>query len=328
MQPQSSPGTLVDSAKQRLRSVLIPATRGYMRYAPTDLGKRALWTHLIAPRLAWASYEYEAQTLFGGRLRGNTADLIQRCIYYFGTWEPHITQWISASLRPGDGFIDVGANIGYYSLLAASLVGPDGPMVAIDASPGIFLDLQANLRRNGARVRTVHAAVSDRHCRLPVFRSPPDNAGSTTTIRDGIIGAETFVLEGEVEGAPLGELLTEEEVRRARIIKIDVEGAELAVARGMAALFPRLRPDCEIILEVGPHRLIAQGETVDTLLRVFTDAGYFPYNIPNDYSTRDYLPPVKAEAPKRLRKPVTDQCDVIFSRRDVETLPTRQAPRT
>lgn len=328
MQARSFPETFVDSAKRRLRAVLIPATRAYMRFAPTDLGKRALWSRFISPRLAWASYEFESQTLFGRHLRGNTADLIQRYIYYFGTWEPHITQWMSASLRPGDGFIDVGANIGYYSLLAASLVGPDGPIVAIDASPGIFLALQANLRLNKARVRTVQAAVSDRRCRLPVFRAPPDNAGSTTTIRDGIIGAEEFVLESEVDASPLGELLTDEEVRRARIIKIDVEGAELSVARGMAELFPRLRPDCEIILEVGPHRLVAQGATVATLLAIFTDAGYFAYSIPNDYSCKDYLPPVKAEPPTRLREPVTDQCDLIFSRRDVDTLPTRPAPRT
>ena len=71
------------------------------------------------PYLIWESHPFVAKTIFGMQITGDAKDIIQQYVYYFGVWEPHITSWISSSLRPGDGFIDVGANIGYYSLLAS-----------------------------------------------------------------------------------------------------------------------------------------------------------------------------------------------------------------
>src|SRR6266545_4932566 len=69
----------------------------------------------------------------GVRLLVETDDLIQGYIYLFGVWEPNITDWIRRTLLPGDTFVDVGSNIGYYSTLAARLVGSAGSVVAIDA---------------------------------------------------------------------------------------------------------------------------------------------------------------------------------------------------
>lgn len=66
-------------------------------------------------------------------------------------------------LKPGDVFVDVGANIGYFSLLASKLVGPGGRVVAIEASPEVFDLLRRNLELNKAHnVRAVNVAISDR----------------------------------------------------------------------------------------------------------------------------------------------------------------------
>lgn len=67
----------------------------------------------------------------------DTQDLIQRYLYLFGAWEPHLTGWLRRRLRPGDGFVDVGANIGVFSVLAARLVGESGRVVAIEASADV-----------------------------------------------------------------------------------------------------------------------------------------------------------------------------------------------
>lgn len=61
---------------------------------------------------------------------------------FFGEFEPVITRYVKETLKPGDVFIDIRANVGYYSLLAAKLVGPSG------ASPKIFGMLKSNLARN------------------------------------------------------------------------------------------------------------------------------------------------------------------------------------
>ncbi|SCF63177.1 hypothetical protein GA0115259_100393 [Streptomyces sp. MnatMP-M17] len=68
---------------------------------------------------------------FGARFAVDTQDLIQRYIYLFGVWEPHMTRWLRGRLEPGDTFVDVGANIGYYSVLASQLVGDGVKVVAI-----------------------------------------------------------------------------------------------------------------------------------------------------------------------------------------------------
>jgi precorrin-6B methylase 2 len=94
-------------------------------------------------------------------MKGDAKDIIQQYIYYFGVWEPRITGWVSRHLAPGDTFIDVGANIGYYSLLASPLVGKTGTVVAIEASPRTFDDLLFNLELNNvSNVRPVNVAVS------------------------------------------------------------------------------------------------------------------------------------------------------------------------
>ena len=317
---------IAEEVKKRVRSILIPSARTYLRYAPIAFGKRTLWNQVVGPRLSWASHAFDARTTFGSRIRGNTVDHIQRYLYYFGVWEPHITRWISASLREGDVFVDVGANLGYYSLLAATRVGQRGQVVAIEASPAIFGDLQANLARNQVtRVRAINVAVADRAGRVKVFQAPHDKVGTTTIVPDNAERGSAFTVEGEVDAAPLGALLTEEEILRVRIIKIDVEGAELVVTRGLIDLLPRLPPAAELIIEVAPDRLGTGGESAATIMEIFAKAGYFPYAVPNEYSADDYLPPARVVAPSRIRGPLLKQTDVVFSRTDAEALPLSSA---
>src|SRR5262249_27771794 len=154
--------------------------RAYIRFAPFTAGKRWLWLRVMDPYFIWNSHPFVARTTFGTRIQGNAKDIIQQYIYYFGVWEPHITSWIRSSLRPGDSFIDVGANIGYYSLLASRLVGQYGSVVAIEASPKTFLELQTNLTLNKIyNVRAVNLAASDCRGKLKIFRGHEHNTGLT-----------------------------------------------------------------------------------------------------------------------------------------------------
>src|SRR5262249_14717294 len=157
----------------------------------------------------------------------------------FGLWEPNITSWISSSLRRGDSFIDVGANIGYYSLLASSLVGQQGSVVAVEASPKTFSELQTNLTLNKTNnVRSVNLAASDRIGKVKIFRGHEHNTGLTT-----VLDYKGFEFECEVAAAPLSEILQPREMKHARIVKIDVEGAELSVVAGMGPIITGGRPD-------------------------------------------------------------------------------------
>src|SRR5436309_218434 len=126
----------------RVKQWFIPFLRACIRYGPDALGRRALWTRVVEPYFAWEAYPFVAPTVFGSKLAGCTNEILQQYLYYFGVWEPHVTSWICGRLRPGDGFIDVGANIGYYTLLASHLVGAAGTVVAVEASPKTFARLR------------------------------------------------------------------------------------------------------------------------------------------------------------------------------------------
>lgn len=302
--------------KERVRRSLIPLVRAFIRYAPFVAGKRSFWTRVVDPYFAWHSHKFVASTVFGGQIAGDASDILQQYIYYFGVWEPHLTRWIGQRLAPGDTFIDVGANIGYFSLLASKLVGDSGAVVAIEASPKIFNALQGNLARNRAHnVRAVNVAVTDRKGWVRLFRGPDSNLGRTT-IREEC----GFEFECEVEAAPLSAILQLEEAQNARLIKIDVEGAEWSVVAGMGPLLSSARTDLEIVVEVQPGPLAQQGKQPEDLLRIFLEAGFHAYRLENDYSPLSYLPPPTEKRPERIRTPIQCQTDVAFSRQDSELL--------
>ena len=155
------------------------------------------------------------------------------CVLCLGVWEPVLTRWLEARLSPGDTFIDVGANVGYFSILASRLVGPNGSVVAIEASPTIFGRLERGLRSNRLEnVRAVHAVVASEEGSQMVYLGPDWHTGLTATHLE-----PELTPESEVRAAALPALLTPGELGRARFMKIDVEGAESDVIAGLA---PRL----------------------------------------------------------------------------------------
>jgi hypothetical protein len=121
---------------------------------------------------------------------------------------------------------------------------------------------------------------------------------------------QVFVISGVPEttnGDPLDKLITIDEAKSARLIKIDVEGAEDSVIRGMIDLFPVLRSDCEIVLELNP-------ELNDTgfIMRTLRNHGWHPFSIlPGDrmdnYFTR------KSYSVERLTGSIDGRVDVLFS---------------
>ena len=129
-----------------------------------------------------------------------------------------------------------------------------------------------------------------------------------------------------VRSAPLDALLSEAQVRTARVLKVDVEGGEWAVLQGAAALLRDAPATLEVVVEVTPKWLELQGTTVRGLLRHMRGLGFEPYLLAHeDYEISRALPlPPPPPPPRRLRSeelPVGwEQADIVFSRRDCEEL--------
>jgi FkbM family methyltransferase len=303
-----------------MSEALVTLGRRYVRDAPGSVGKALLAARLLNPYLREHPRRRVVETRSGARFAVDTQDLIQRYLYLFGVWEPHMTSWLQRRLKPGDGFVDVGANVGVFSVLASQLVGDEGQVVAIEASPVFHRRLVQQARLNGCRtIRAVNAAVSDGHKTLTFVLASSRNMGANSIVPYDGPAESTF----EIEASPLPELLDPAEIANARVIKIDVEGAEGSVVRGLAPMLGKLRPDAEITVEVTPERMAQLGDSAEELLRTMADAGFHAYRLANDYAPESYPPALSGEpvVPVRWRGPVTVETDLIFSRVDAETLP-------
>ncbi|MEU7229200.1 FkbM family methyltransferase [Streptomyces chrestomyceticus] len=291
-----------------------------MRYAPGTLGKAGIVESYLNAGLRDHPRIRRARTRFGATFVTDTQDLIQRYIYLFGVWEPHLTRWLERRLRPGDVFVDVGANIGYYSLLASRLVGEKGTVVALEASPDFHRVLRKQVAINGCEnVRAVNAAISDREEMLTFILASSHNMGANSIVPYAGEAESTF----EVAAQPLSDVLSADELARARVIKIDVEGAEGSVVRGLVPLLDQLRSDAELAIEVTPQRMLELGESAEELLGALRAHGFHMYRLPNDYTASRYPAALRREAavPIRWREPITEESELLFSRVDAEYLP-------
>jgi FkbM family methyltransferase len=304
-------------AKTWIRPPLIPVFRAYIRYAPIAVGKPFVW-NALGDLFQFADHRFKARTVFGMDVSGNTIDQIQRRIYYFGTWEPNLTAFLMRRLSPGDLFVDVGANIGYFSLLAAKFVGTSGKVLAIEASPSIFAKLANNLKRNDlANVVALNLAVSDSSGITSVYLGPESNIGQTTVLK-----TDRYGVECEIPCRRLDDILSSEDLRHAKLIKIDVEGAEWAVTVGMLPLLKSFPETLEVVIEINPSRLRTLGKSAGEVLQMFEVAGFNAYELENDYSDAAYLSSLGKKRPTRLNNSVEDRSavDLVFSRKDLDVL--------
>lgn len=299
--------------------LVVPPMRSYFRYFPVQPGKQALWRS-ISPHTNWLESWADVETVFGSKIRVHSNDDVGRCIYYFGVWEPNLTAWITRSLSPGDTFVDVGANIGYFSLLAAGLVGKQGSVVSIEAVPDTCKLLSSNLRLNGSdNVRVVATAAWDSIGSLDFFIPSDGISGTATAVKDW---AERWYHETKVSVpcAPLSSILTKEEIKSARIVKIDIEGAEWNVIPGITELLQCGRQDLEIALEVTPESR-PSGQSCADICHIFEKFGFHPYQIENVYGNLAFSSLCPVSPPRRVREiPEDKQSDIVFSRRDVDVL--------
>ncbi len=280
---------------ETLRRLPIPAARlGFRAY------NKAMRT--LGP-------EHLASTYFGARMHCNPQDLIQRMILYFGVWEPDVSRVIEQNLSPGDVFVDIGANIGYDTLLASSRVGPTGRVVSIEASPRTFALLKRNLAANpfSSNVRAVNAAVSDKPGALDLYEINEGNIGAATTL-----ASRGGTRMASVPALPLESILAPDELSRLRLIKMDVEGAEPPILRHLLEQLASYPATMDVVVEASPDDDPQAWQEVFDRLRA---SGFTAWAIANEYELDWYL---RWRRPADLRRAdvmPTRQQDLLFTRR-------------
>ena len=123
--------------------------------------------------------------------------------------------------------------------------------------------------------------------------------------------------------APLADLLQPGELEKARLVKIDVEGAEDLVLRGMKRFVEVCPPQVEILVELSPQWWSDRSQTPQEVLQAFFDAGFHAYRIDNNLWPWRYLWPNEVRRPRRVRRGLSrrvKRLDLVLSRVDGDIL--------
>lgn len=183
-------------------------------------------------------------------------------LFYPQLYDRRELAFLKGRLTAGDVFVDAGANVGIYSLVASKLVGARGRVISIEADPYSAKKLRKNVQRNKLKNITIEqVGLSDKKHTLTLHQQKTGNRGGST-----FVGSGEGVL---VDCLPLQTLLEASNVTRVGALKIDIEGFEHKVLRAFFsyadyALFPQA-----IILESNPM-YDASGQ----LSKVLFDNGY------------------------------------------------------
>jgi FkbM family methyltransferase len=144
-------------------------------------------------------------------------------------FERPLTRATLTLLRPGDSFVDVGANEGYFSVLAARRIGPNGRVLAIEPQARLRGVLERNMAANSlTNVDVVSVAVADKEGKTLLYLRPSTNTGASSFTKHWRFGNRAE----EVQTTTLDRLLTERNVASVRLMKVDCEGAESLVIAG------------------------------------------------------------------------------------------------
>jgi FkbM family methyltransferase len=188
-------------------------------------------------------------------------------VTFFGTYEPEVRNIFRAVLPPGGVALDIGANVGWHTLLLAHLVGDGGRVLAVEPNPSIRKRLVDNLNLNRLnQVEIVPYAIADSEGPVQFYGPAADDAlsGSGHILKVGGKEQESFI---QVETRRLDAVMSASLIKRVDLIKIDVEGFEWCVLKGGEQTIAAFRP--HIVFEYDSAFLSRSGGSAKLLVEFF-----------------------------------------------------------
>jgi FkbM family methyltransferase len=196
---------------------------------------------------------------------------------FVGAYSPLVADAMRRYLRPGDVFIDVGANVGYLSAIAADIVGASGQVHSFEPVPRYFQRLRQLAQLNpgysiAANQSAVGAAAGS--ATILITRQPGQN-----TLVPGYKTGLQVATRLEVPVIRLDSYIESHGIPYVAAIKIDAEGFELPVLEGMRAYFETAPIKPAIICEIAPRAYPLMGRKVSELTQLMSRYGYSAYDI-------------------------------------------------
>ncbi|HWY53281.1 MAG TPA: FkbM family methyltransferase [Terriglobales bacterium] len=200
-------------------------------------------------------------------------DLISRVILETGAWDEASWLAIKQHLSSGATFVDIGAHEGYCTLKAARVVGPNGRVIAIEPNPEMVSRLRGNIKASGATVIAVlPVACSDSETTLDLFVAAQSNTGSSSFSKTNASMYGAATRSCQVIARRIDAIIRESGVSRVDVVKVDAEGAELLVLKGMEETLSLYHP--VLLVELDDRLLKSMGTTSSETIAFLHSHGY------------------------------------------------------
>lgn len=232
-------------------------------------GRLVSWASRMGGRPIGCSFS-DPPLYFVARLN----EFIDAQMFYNGVFEPAVTSLVRDTLSPGQTFVDVGANSGYFSLLAWSLVRPIGRVIAFEPDPNSLHRLQANLSLNpGCSIEVLPLALSDREGISPFWGSSVGQAN-----QGGGSLCEGLGPGGQAQTTSLDAYIDRLGTETVDLLKMDIEGAEGLALDGMQHCLREFRVQ-RLLLEMHRWPLERAGRSPDLIVGLLHALGYTGFRV-------------------------------------------------
>jgi FkbM family methyltransferase len=222
-----------------------------------------------------------------------------------GCFEPFETDFVSASVKKGDVVLDVGANIGYYTLQFARLVGESGRVFAFEPDPTNFSLLRRNVQRNGYRnVELIQKAVTAQSGAIQLYLCE-ENRGDHRAY-DSHDGRPSIT----IESVSLDDYFKDYD-GRIDLIKMDIQGSEGGALRGMAGILSK-HSTIKLLTEFWPVGLLRSGLGAAEFLGLLRQFGFEVFNVNEDARKLEPADPVQL---MRIFTPEKENFTDLFCKR-------------
>lgn len=205
-----------------------------------------------------------------------------RALYVRGIYDPNLNVVVNALLPRGGVFIDAGANMGYFSLLASRKIGDEGRIFAIEPSSRDFIRLVDNVNINNLNdvVANYRLAFTDRIGKANITIASEERSGLNTIGAEfGTKGVEKVCTE-EVDTTTVDAFVESEKIKDLHVLKLDIEGSEGSALAGARNTIQKFRP--AVMLGIKKSALEACGSGFEQLTRELGDLKYVAYKIVQD----------------------------------------------
>jgi FkbM family methyltransferase len=225
---------------------------------------------IAALRITGHQYRVAAPLFWGDQFHGFIPEAVTSLVWKYRFYDQSTSLFILRYLNPGDVFVDIGAHFGYFTLLAARLVGLQGRVVSIEAIPSTSAALGRNLVSNNIGNVETHNLAAFSEQRTLTFRDfgPALSSLNTAFAARGVLeGHDAPSTDIQVRAVPADQIIG---TRAVSMIKIDTESSEEYVIAGLSRTIEFCRPT--LIVELGGTR--ADEARVPAMLEALGGSGY------------------------------------------------------